>query len=88
MTREQLKDELVKRHVLDDPSKAGKALSVISLQVGMQKNDFLRQVLTYEYPTYHWEKDNYRIRPEYRDLVAQVLQDSSNKSVSNEEKTR
>jgi len=43
VTREQLKDELVKRHVLDDPSKAGKALSVISLQVGMQKNDFLRQ---------------------------------------------
>jgi len=27
-------------------------------------------------------------RPEYRDLVAQVLQDCSNKGVANEEKTR
>jgi hypothetical protein len=49
------------------------SLAVISLQLGMLKNDFLRQVLAYEYPTYSWEKDNYRIRPEYRDLVVDVL---------------
>jgi len=79
VTREQLKDELVKRHVVDDPTKAGYALAVISLQVGMQKNDFLRQVLAYDYPTHHWEKDNYRIRPEYRELVVKVLQECAAK---------
>lgn len=73
VTREQLKQELVNRHMLDDPTKAGYALSVISLQVGMQKNDFLRQVISYDYPTHHWEKDNYRLRPEYRQLVVEVL---------------
>jgi hypothetical protein len=39
----------------------------------MLKNDFLRQVLSYEYPNYRWEKDNYQVRPEYRELVADVL---------------
>jgi hypothetical protein len=28
----------------------------------MAKNDFLRQVIGYEYPNYPWEKDNYSIR--------------------------
>jgi hypothetical protein len=74
VTREELKQELVTRQMVDDPTKAGFALSVISLQVGMLKNDFLRQVLTYEYPTHPWEKDNYRLRPEYRELVAQVIE--------------
>jgi hypothetical protein len=39
----------------------------------MKKNDFLRQVVAYEYPLHHWEKDNFAIRPEYRDLVKEVL---------------
>ena len=30
--------------------------------MGMEKNDFLRQVIGYEYPTNEWEKDNYFIR--------------------------
>jgi hypothetical protein len=73
-TREELKQELVTRQTVDDPTKAGFALSVISLQVGRLKNDFLRQVLSYEYPTHQWEKDSYRLRPEYRKLVAQILE--------------
>jgi hypothetical protein len=39
----------------------------------MQKNDFLRQVIAYDYPNYAWEKDNYRIRPDYKELVREVL---------------
>jgi hypothetical protein len=74
VTREELKQELVTRQMVEDPAKAGYALSVISLQVGMLKNDFLRQVLSYEFPNYRWEKDNYRLRPEYRELVAGVLE--------------
>jgi hypothetical protein len=73
-TREELKQELVTRQTVDDPTKAGFALSVISLQVGRLKNDFLRQVLSYEYPTHQWEKDSYRLRPEYRKVVAQILE--------------
>ena len=36
-------------------------------------NDFLRQVIGYDYPTYPWEKDNYHIRPEYKDFVRELL---------------
>ena len=43
----------------------------------MQKNDFLRQVIGYEYPNYPWEKDNYFIRSEYQHLVREILAESS-----------
>ena len=73
VTREELKQDLVTHQMVENPSDAGYALAVISLQVGMLKNDFLRQVLSYEYPVHPWEKDNYRLRSEYRELVTQVL---------------
>lgn len=73
LSREQLKEEFLKQHPEVEPSKAGFSLSVISGQLGMKKNDFLRQVVGYEYPTYEWEKDNYFIRPEHRQLVIDVL---------------
>jgi hypothetical protein len=71
--REQLKEEFVRRGAAEDTTKAGYYLTVISSQIGMEKNDFLRQVIGYEYPTYSWEKDNYFIRSEYQDLVKDVL---------------
>lgn len=80
ITREKLKQEFVTQNVLNDPSKVGYVISLISVQIGMQKNDFLRQVIGYEYPNYHWEKDNYFIRPEYRHLVGEVLTSLSEKS--------
>jgi ribosomal protein S24E len=73
ITREELKREFVRRNVAPDPSKAGYVLTVISGQIGMQKNDFLRQVIGYEYPNYTWEKDNYFVRPEYQRLVREIL---------------
>ena len=39
----------------------------------MKKNDFLRQVVAYEYPNYSWEKDNFSLREQSKDLVRQVL---------------
>lgn len=71
--RELLKKEFVKREEAEDTSKAGYYLTFISSQMGMEKNDFLRQVIGYEYPNYAWEKDNYFIRTEYRDLIKDVL---------------
>jgi endonuclease NucS-like protein len=76
VTREELKQELVRRQLVEDQTKAGFALVGISVQVGILKNDFLRQVLSYEYPQHRWEKDNYKLRPEYRELVADILRTS------------
>ncbi len=73
LSRDELKEEFLIQNPDIDPGKAGFSLSVISGQMGMKKNDFLRQVIGYEYPTYEWEKDNYFIRSEYRSLVVDVL---------------
>ena len=45
----------------------------VSSQLGMTKNDYLRQVVAYEYPRHEWEKDSFSIREQYRDLVKEVL---------------
>lgn len=73
VTREQLKQELVKYDPNIEASKAGYYLTTMSAQLGMKKNDFLRQVVSYEYPTYAWEKDNFSVREEHREFVESVL---------------
>jgi hypothetical protein len=73
LSRDELKEEFLRQNPSVEPNKAGFSLSVSSGQMGMKENDFLRQVIGYEYPTYEWEKDNYFIRPEYRRLVIDVL---------------
>ena len=74
VTRPELKEEFVKAEQSDDVSQAGRFMSLISAQIGMEKNSFLRQVIGYEYPNYPWEKDNYHVRDGYRDLVREVLE--------------
>ena len=39
----------------------------------MEKNDFLRQVIEYDYPNNSWEKDNYRLRQDAEQVVRDVL---------------
>lgn len=56
-----------------DESKVGFYVTSVSSQLGMTKNDFLRQVVAYDYPRHSWEKDNFSIRDEYRALVTEVL---------------
>lgn len=73
VSREQLKEEFVNYGEADSVRDAGYFLSLISQQIGMAKNDFLRQVIGYEYPNYAWEKDNYHIREGYETLVEEVL---------------
>ena len=73
LTRDQLKKEFVDFDPSYDGSKVGYYLTLVSSQLGMKKNDFLRQVVGYEYPRHHWEKDNFSIRDQYRDLVKEVL---------------
>jgi len=73
VSRAKLVEEILKNGETRDPSTAGRFVSLISSQLGMAKNDFLRQVLAYEYPEYKWQKDNYSIRTEYRQLVEETL---------------
>lgn len=73
ITREQMRKEFVKQGVAADESQAGYFLSLISSQLGHKSNDYLRQVISYEFPNYEWEKDNFKIREEYKELAAKVL---------------
>ena len=73
VTRDMLKQALVDMGAVDDLSKAGLSLTTLSSQMGMAKNDFLRQAVSYGYPNNAWEKDDYAVRPEARDLVRDVL---------------
>jgi len=73
VTREELKAEFVNYGEAETVRQAGYFLSLISQQVGMEKNDFLRQIIGYDYPNNPWEKDNYRIEGDCKDLVKEVL---------------
>lgn len=78
VTREQLKNEFVKMGEATTERDAGYFLSLISQQIGMAKNDFLRQVVGYEYhPDMPWMKESYFLREEYRDLVHEILAELS-----------
>jgi len=73
VTRDQLRREFVRLKAAEDESQAGYFLSLISSQLGHKWKDYLRQVIYYEYPNHPWEKDNFKIREEYVELVRRVL---------------
>lgn len=73
VTRDELKREFMNNDPKVDESKAGLQLSSVSTQLGMAKNDFLRQIMSYENPNYEWEKDNFAIKEEYKAFVKEVL---------------
>jgi len=81
LSRDQLKEEFVSFDPSYDESKVGYYLTLISSQLGMKKNDFLRQVISYEYPRHHWEKDNFSLRSKHRALVKEVLEDLKKDSI-------
>jgi len=64
----------MKRGHADSFRDTGYFISLISTQLGMERNDFLRQVIEYEYPNYPWEKDNYSLKPEFVSLVEEVIE--------------
>jgi len=74
VTREQLRKEFVRLNAAPDESQAGYFLSLISNQLGQKSKDFLRQIISYDYPRNDWEKDNFKIREEYVQLVKRVLE--------------
>jgi hypothetical protein len=73
VTREEMRIEFIKMGGATE-NQAGYFLSLISSQLGFKWNDFLRQVIKYEFPNNKWEKDNFSIRAEFRELVKEVLE--------------
>ena len=76
INRDQLKKEFVKVAEAESENQAGYFIALISNQLGQAKKDFLRQVIHYEYPRFRWEKDNFSIRPEYKELVKEILEET------------
>jgi hypothetical protein len=74
VTRDELKTQLVAK-TQTDARKIGLALTSLSNQLGRKENDFLRQVLGYGYPNHYWEKDDFFVRSEHRNLVVQVIEE-------------
>ena len=75
VTREQIKSELVNKGEASDLRQSGSIMSLISGQFGHEWKGFLRQAISYEYPNYPWEKDNFKLRPEYKELVKNLMQE-------------
>jgi hypothetical protein len=74
LTVEQFRKAFVEFDSNYDEEKIPCYITQLSAQLGVKKNDFLRQVIEYEYPHRHWEKDNFSIKDQYRQLVAEVLE--------------
>jgi len=74
VSRDELRKEFVRRGAAADESQAGYFLSLISSQLGHKWKDYLRQVVSYEYPNHPWEKDNFSINKDFVGLVKGVLE--------------
>ena len=75
LRRNQLKKEFVKMEEADNESQAGYFIALISNQLGQAKKDYLRQIISYEYPDNPWEKDNFTLREGYKELVAELIKE-------------
>lgn len=73
VTREELKTAFIEYDEPNAQKNAGYFVSLISQQIGMEKNSFLRQIISYDYPNYRWEKDNYQVKDEYRNLLNKII---------------
>jgi hypothetical protein len=74
--REELKNEFLKvggELGGNNPKQSGTYISLISNQLGQKKKDYLRQIISYEYPNNFWEKDNFQIPLDYINLVKEIL---------------
>lgn len=80
ITRDQLRKEFVRLKAAPDESQAGYFISLISNQLGHKWKDYLRQIVAYDFPNHPWEKDDFQIREEYRELVREVLASIMNES--------
>jgi hypothetical protein len=72
VTREMIKEKLIKDGEATDEGKAGLILTTISREIGIAERDYLRQIITYERPN-PWEKENYKLVIEFKGIVKELL---------------
>lgn len=70
--RDEIKNELTKRKEAKDEEQAGKILTTISRELGINHRDYLRQIIRYDKPN-PWEKENYRIEEKYKGMIKDLL---------------
>ena len=75
MKKAELLKEIVKSGEAKNESEAGYFMSLISSQLGHKWKDYLRQIIEYGFPNYDWEKDNFKIRDNYYEIVKIVLKE-------------
>lgn len=82
--REEVKSELFEKGIGVDIGQSGRYLSNISQFLTKKSNPHLRQVIDFETGGYHGEtKDNYKVLPQYRELLKLVLEKIKNKKDEN-----
>jgi len=79
VSRDELRKEFAKKGAADDERQAGYFLALISNQLGQMKKDYLRQIISYDYPNNSWEKDNFSLIEEYREVVENILEELKEK---------
>jgi len=85
--REEIKTGLAEAGIGRDVGQAGRYLSNISQFLTKKSNPHLRQVIEFDSGGTHGEtKDNYRVLPEYRDLLKTALEEASAISTEKPEK--
>ena len=67
-----IKRELINRGEAEDEGKAGIILTSILREIGIERRDYLRQIIRYDKPN-PWEKENYRLVDDYKKLVKEIL---------------
>lgn len=72
VTREMIKRQLVERGEADE-GRAGYTVTTISGELSRAPRDYLRQIIRYD-KIAGYEKENYRIPDEHKDLVRRVLE--------------
>lgn len=78
LTIEQFRKAFVEFDPNCDEKSSRTRVTHVSSQLGIKTNDFLRQVIEYEYPQQHWKKDNFSIKAQYLQLVSDVLEELAN----------
>jgi len=84
VNREMIKKELLKRGEAKDDRQAGSILTTISREIGIAKRDYLRQIIQYDKDrSKPWEKENYRLIEDYKDLVESILKELNKEKENN-----
>lgn len=71
VSREMIKEELIRQEEASE-GKAGIIVTTISKEIGFAPKDYLRQIIRYEKPN-PWEKENYRLVEDYKEMVKELL---------------